>query len=98
MNLRKQLRDFLFMATVLERFNELGLTHTNKILSFVGERVSQAFIEENPGLRPERKQQTDGDLTYSVNDYPPHWQERMDYVIILACTEEYKKSSDGATN
>lgn len=86
------------MATVLERFNELGLTHTNKILSFAGEKVAQAFKEENPDERPERKQQTDGELTYSVNDYPRYWQERMDYVIILACAEEYKRSSDGATN
>lgn len=93
MNLRKQLRDFLFMATVLERFNELGLTHTNKTLSFAGEKVAQTFREENPGELPERKQQTLGEYTYSVNDYPRYWQERMDYVIILACAEEYKNGS-----
>lgn len=93
MNLRKQLRDFLFMATVLERFNELGLTHTAKILTVAGEKVAQTFREENPGERPERKQQTLGEYTFSVNDYPRYWQERMDYVIILTCADEYNKTS-----
>lgn len=86
-------RFFSFMATVLERFEELGLTHTAKILTVAGEKVAQTFREENPDERAERKPQTEGDHTFSVNDYPRYWQERMDYVIILACAEEYKKAS-----
>lgn len=81
------------MATVLERFNELGLTHTKQIRSFAGERVSQAFKEQEPDEKPSRKPQTEGDSTFEVNDYPRYWQENMDYVIILACAELYNKTN-----
>ena len=93
MNLRKVLRDFLFMPTVLERFNELGLKHDRVIRSFAGERVSETFKEENPEITPLRVDQTEDERTFQVNEYPRFWQDRMDYVIILACAELYKKSN-----
>lgn len=93
MNLRKVLRDFLFMLTVRDRFLELGLTLSVKSLSFAGERVSQTFREENPEIKPLRTEQTEGEYTFFVNVYPRYWQERMDYVIILACAELYKKDN-----
>lgn len=81
------------MATVLERFNELGLKHDKAVRSFAGERVAQTFREENPGEQPALKEQTEDTYTFPVNDYPRYWQERMDYVIILACSELYKKAN-----
>jgi hypothetical protein len=82
------------MATVLERFNGLGLTHTKQIRSFAGERVSEAFKHDHPGDIPDRIEQTEGEYTFIVNDYPRYFQERMDYVIILACAELYKKTNE----
>jgi hypothetical protein len=82
------------MATILERCNELGIQHDKKIRSFVGERVSKALKEEHPDITPLRVDQTEDNHVFKVNDYPRHWQERMDYVIILACAELYKSSGD----
>lgn len=81
------------MATVLERFNDLGLKHDKALRSFVGESVSEVFRTENPLESVDRKHQTEGNHTFEVNDYPRYWQERMDYVIIFACAEHYKKSN-----
>jgi len=81
------------MATVLERFNELGLKHDKKVRSFAGERCIQTYREECPGGSPELKEQSEDGFTFKVWDYPRFWQERMDYVIILACAEFYKKSN-----
>lgn len=78
------------MITVLTRCNELGIQHDKKIRSFVGEKVSQAFKKEHPEIKPLRTEQFEGEYSFMVNVYPRHWQERMDYVIILTCAELYK--------
>jgi len=84
-------RIFTFMATVLERFNALGLAHSNNILMKCGVVVADAFDNEegNIGLVPTKNQQ-EGDRIFSVRDYPFYWIERMDYVIILWCANQYK--------
>lgn len=81
------------MATVLERCNELGLKHDKALRSFVGESVAEVYRTENPLDGVDRKPQTEGEYTFEVNDYPRYWQDRMDYVIILACAEHYKKAN-----
>ena len=72
------------MATVLERFEHLGLAHNNKILMIVGVHISQKFIEQNglSGYR-QRHTQKEGEDEFEVWDYPEHWLKEMDRQIIL---------------
>lgn len=69
------------MATVLERFNHLGLAHNNKILMIVGVEVGQRFIESGCDL-PKKIQQNEGEFNYYVRDYPDWFIKKMDFEII----------------
>lgn len=82
------------MATVLERFNHLGLASSSKVLMSAGIKVAEVFDEEEgkERLYPfPKKLQSEGNEKYWVRDYPGYWTERMDYVIILWAAGEYKK-------
>jgi len=78
------------MATVFQRFNEIGLTGTHTDLIRVGEEVARAYKEEQGGI-VDKVEQIEDNRVFMVNNYPNEWTSRMDYVIILWCAEQYKK-------
>lgn len=75
---------FLIMATVLQRFNHLGLAHNNKILMIVGDQVSKKFVQQYGKFGDYRKEvfQKEDDEEFSVWDYPDFWLKEMDKIII----------------
>lgn len=72
------------MATVLERFNHLGLAHNNKILMIVGVDISNKFVDQYGALGDYRRIviQKEGDSQFDVWDYPDFWLKDMDRLII----------------
>lgn len=73
------------MATVLQRFERLGLAHNNKILMLAGIHVANAFIEkgytfQNPMLQ--KVPQKEDENVFYVWDYPEFWNKEMDHAII----------------
>lgn len=72
------------MATVLERFNHLGLASSNPVLMKVGLHVSTVLHNENIGTQIQVKKvsQKEGDHTFFVNNYPDEWTERVDRIIL----------------
>lgn len=81
----KAAREFYFMATVLERFEHLGLAHNNKILMIVGVHISNKFNEQQGELEycRLRKEQQEGEEKFNVWDYPDWWLKEMDREIII---------------
>lgn len=72
------------MATVYERFNKLGVAHSNFILMMCGQYVSQN-IWCNPTYTydvPRKVLQDEGDTYYLVNDYPDKYTTRIDELIL----------------
>lgn len=74
------------MATVLERFNHLGLASNKSVLSWAGERVSQEFINKSLDgtlhLGRSIKEQEESGVVIRVWDYPESWSKEMDRVIL----------------
>lgn len=72
------------MATVLERFNHLGLAHCNPVLQLCGEHVASHLGHYNPyfdeGIK--KRAQVENGHTYWVNDYPERQTKRMDEEIL----------------
>ena len=93
----KAARDFYFMATVLERFNHLGLAHNNKILMIVGVEVSNAFYWKYgvSGYRI-RCSQKEGDEVFQVWDYPESFIKDMDHCIINFLNHYLEKNGKAA--
>ncbi len=70
------------MATVLERFNHLGLAHNNKILMIVGVHISNNFDFNTSWGNRIQKVQKEGDHEFIVWDYPIGFTKHMDTLII----------------
>lgn len=68
------------MATILERFNALGLPKNKSSLSWAGERVSEAYKKSLSQGR-QYKQQTEGNETFNVWDYPESLTSDIDLII-----------------
>lgn len=69
------------MATILERFEHLGLPHSNVILSKVGYFITQKYDEQNETGRRYKQQVEDGQ-TFLVWNYPNHWIAELDKLIL----------------
>lgn len=83
-------KHFYFMATVLQRFQELNLSHTRHLLICTGVAVREAW-EKEEGDFINKTHQQEGSSTFLVNDYPDYWIPRMDYVIISYCAKQYSE-------
>ncbi len=72
------------MATVLERFNKLGLASSNSVLSAAGAWVSLEYQKQVPGFNDMRghvfQEEPDGKI-YLVMSYPSDWTEELDKAI-----------------
>ena len=86
------------MATVLERFNHLGLAHNNKILMIVGVEVSNKFVEQygESGDYRKPKIQIEGEDRFEVWDYPEFWLKDMDRFIINFLNHYLEKNGKAA--
>lgn len=82
------------MATVLERFNKLGLAHSNVVLEQFGNHIKALFMRNysywvtiDPQRPPrygeikKKAQQEEGRWIF-VNDYPEEFTPRMDEEIL----------------
>lgn len=73
------------MATVLERFNHLGLASSNPVLMKAGSHVATIFHNTHTRsweLIKEKDQVEPDGNKYTVNDYPEDWSKEMDRVIM----------------
>lgn len=80
------------MATVLERFNKLGLASSNSVLSAAGAWVSATYKREQKIFSPNwicdendkrsmiDQLESDG-KTYKVYSYPEDWTQSLDKAI-----------------
>lgn len=66
------------MATVLERFNHLGLARSQKVLSQIGKHIARHYT--NWELK--RKYQFENDEWICVNDYPDAFTRMIDMEIL----------------
>lgn len=98
-------RLFYFMATVLERFNKLGLASSNSVLSAAGAWVSERFKKQyHPSQWLTARKLTDqiesDGKSYQVLDYPNDWVPELDKAIWAFInqndnpTPEEKKEAD----
>lgn len=74
------------MATILQRFEHLGLAHNNKILMIVGVHISKKYLDQfGNQIETRRKliQQKEGEEIFDVWDYPESWLKEMDRQILL---------------
>jgi len=69
------------MATVLDRFNHLGLAKNKSVLSWAGEHVANEFCKRNLHGRTTKWQEENGEMI-TVWDYPEDWIKEMDSIII----------------
>jgi hypothetical protein len=73
------------MATVLERFNKLGLASSNPVLIKAGQHVADLWNTHtcSPDYNYLRhKIQIEADKEYCVRDYPESFIPEMDRVIL----------------
>lgn len=74
------------MATILERFNALGLAHSNPILQLVGSHVSRQIQYQY------KKFQVEDGQTYFVNNYSDADVSDIDLIIQLWVTRKRTKA------
>lgn len=67
------------MATVMERFDKLGIAHSNPVLQRAGEHVKSRM--RTSAIKGKKLQVEDGE-EYWVNDYHEHVTNDLDLVII----------------
>jgi len=76
----KKQSHFYFMATILERFDSLGLPKNKSQLSWAGERVSLIYCKSLSQGRKYKSQEEQGE-TLKVWDYPEEFTSDIDLVI-----------------
>lgn len=76
------------MATILERFQHLGLAHNNDILSKAGYHVAREYDKQDETGRRQKKQVEDGQ-DFFVWNYPDHWIKELDRLILEFVTNSH---------
>lgn len=70
------------MATILERFDALGLPKNKSQLSWAGERVSQAYFKSGAQGRNYKRHVENGE-ELNVWDYPEEMTPDLDKIILI---------------
>lgn len=72
------------MATVFQRFQKLGLAHSNPILQLCGEHVAKhlGHFDEYLDNGITKVRQIEGSKSYIVNNYPENRTNRLDQEIL----------------
>lgn len=87
------------MATVLERFNHLGLASSKQVLSKAGELVAERWHQKHGEMSGDyiplgHVFQKEGDQEFYVNSYEDFWVGEMDRIIM----DWVNSSSEGLRN
>lgn len=66
----------------MQRFNKLGIAHSNFVLWLAGQHISRE-LSGYMDARPNKIIQDEGNTVYKVNNYPEKYTKRIDEEILL---------------
>jgi hypothetical protein len=81
------------MATILERFEKLGLAISNEVLSKAGYYVSNRYRGKYGDSQISHINQIENGVEFNVCDYPAFYDDEMDMHIM-----NFVRAQDGKAN